>query len=114
MEKKEKERQRIKVSAEVQQKAAEAAGLALGDIAEHSAVQSPVEEAAVLSPAEEAAGAAAAGALDLGMQQQHAHHAALPPPPHPPPRPPPQMLPGPNPFGFPAFPDGFPRPPFGR
>ena len=77
--------------------------------------QSPVEEAAVLSPAEESA---AAGALDLGMQQQqqqhaHAHHAALPPPP-PPPRAPPQMLPGPNPFGFPAFPDGFPRPPFGR
>ena len=39
MEKKEKERQRIKVSAEVQQKAIEAAGIAMGDIAEHSAVQ---------------------------------------------------------------------------
>ena len=111
MEKKDKERKRIKVSAEVQQKVAEEAGVNLADLAapaplipeQHSALQSPIsaaEDTAVLSPE--------SVALDLGMQHHQAalHHASLPPRP--------QMIPGPNPFGFPAFPDGFPRPPFGR
>ena len=73
MEKKEKERKRIKVSAEVQQKVAEQAGVKLEDLAaapapvmpeQHSAVQSPIsaaDDAAVLSPE--------SVALDLGMQQ---------------------------------------------
>ena len=119
MEKKEKERKRIKVSAEVQQKVAEEAGVKLGGLDpvtgnvvpdEHpSAVQSPIstmtEDASVLSPE--------SVALDLGMQHQQQglshHHPSIPPRP-------PQMIPGPNPFGFSGypFPDGFPRPPFGR
>ena len=76
MEKKEKERKRIKVSAEVQQKVAEEAGVKLGGLDpvtgnvvpdQHSAVQSPIsavtEDASVLSPE--------SVALDLGMPQHH-------------------------------------------
>ena len=121
MEKKEKERKRIKVSAEVQQKVAEEAGVKIGGLDpvtgnvvpdEHpSSVQSPMsamtdDAASVMSPE--------SVALDLGMQPHHQqltahhHHVSLPPRP--------QMLPGPNPFGISGypFPDGFPRPPFGR